>query len=258
LFVYYTSCKLRSTPKKTGILIAIAPRVTKIFVMRKLIIIGLFSILLPNLQAQNEQQKVQEADDFSLPNAANTINGVGMEVSLSDYNNVKGYIVVFTSNICPHSQAYEERVIALHQKYAMQGYPVIAINPNRGDINPGESFDQMKLRAKEKNYPFAYLQDTTQSIAMRLGAEYTTQAFVIQKKADKNIVRYVGAIDDNTWESSKVSLRYVADAVDSLLKSELPNLKFAQTQGCQILWKKEFAAVFSSADILSTKRRKGN
>lgn len=227
--------------------------------MRKLIVIALISTLLPNVNAQNGYQTGQEINDFHLPNAANTMNGVGIEVSLSDYNNVKGYIVVFTANACPFSEAYEDRITALHRKYAMKGYPVIAINP-ANDINPEESFEQMKLRAKEKNYPFAYLQDTTQHIAMKLGATHVVQAFVIQKKKDKNIVRYVGAIDDNTWEAAQVDIQYVADAVDRLLKGALPNRKLTPSEGCEIQWKKELAAeqLTTDADILPVKRRRKN
>ena len=226
--------------------------------MRKLIVIALISTLIPNLNAQNRYQTGQEIKDFSLTNAANTINGVDMEVSLSDYNNVKGYIIVFTDNTCPFSEAYEDRIIALHRKYAMKGYPVIAINPAK-DIRPEESFEQMKLRAKEKNYPFAYLQDTTQHVAMKLGATHVAQAFVIQKKKDKNIIRYTGLIDNNTWEAARVDIQYVANAVDHLLKGELPNRKQTLSEGCEIQWKKDLAADLSTeADMLPVKRRKRN
>ncbi len=226
--------------------------------MRKFIIIVLISTLIPNLNAQNGYQTGQEIKDFSLINAANTMNGVGMQVGLSDYNNVKGYIVVFTGNACPFAEVYEDRIVALHRKYAMQGYPVIAINP-ANDINPEESLEQMKLRAKEKNYPFAYLQDTTQHVAVQLGATHIAQAFVIQKKKDKNIIRYAGAIDNNTWEAAQVDIQYVANAVDHLLKGGLPNRKLTLSEGCEIQWKKELAAELTTdADILPVKRRKGS
>lgn len=236
----------------------LTPKVTNFFAMRKLIIVALISTLLPNLNAQNGYQTGQEISDFHLPNAANTMNGIGMDVSLSDYNNVKGYIIVFTDNTCPFSEAYEDRIVALHRKYAMKGYPVIAINP-ANDINPEESFEQMKLHAKEKNYPFAYLQDTTQHIAMKLGATHVAQAFVIQKKKDKNIIRYAGAIDDNTWEAAQVGIQYIADAVDHLLKGALPNRKQTLSEGCEIQWKKDIAAELTTdADLLPVKRRKRN
>src|SRR6187455_504953 len=76
-----------------------------------------------------------KAADFKLKNVD------GKMVSLADYPNAKGFIVVFTCNHCPFAQAYEERILALDKKYAAKGYPVIAINPNDKEIVPDDSFE---------------------------------------------------------------------------------------------------------------------
>ncbi len=85
------------------------------------------------------------------------------EVSLSDYMDQKGVIVVFTCNPCPFANAYEQRIIQLHNKYADQGFPVIAINPNDEKLSPEDSMEKMKIRAEEKEYPFPYLKDECRS-----------------------------------------------------------------------------------------------
>lgn len=54
----------------------------------------------------------------------------GKMVSLTNYDNAEGYIVVFTSNTCPYSEMYEQRIIDLHKKFAAKGFPLIAINSN--------------------------------------------------------------------------------------------------------------------------------
>ena len=64
------------------------------------------------------------ATDFSLKNIDDSM------VSLQDYKEAKGFIVIFTCNHCPYSVAYEDRIIALDGKFKEKGYPVIAINPN--------------------------------------------------------------------------------------------------------------------------------
>ena len=92
-----------------------------------------------------------KAPDFSLPSVD------GKEISFASFPEAKGYIVVFTCNTCPVAKKYEERIINLHKKYAPLGYPVIAINPNDPDVVSGDSFDEMKARAKSKQYPFPYL-----------------------------------------------------------------------------------------------------
>ena len=84
------------------------------------------------------------AKDFSLKNVD------GKMVSLSSYKDAKGVIVVFTCNHCPYAKLYEQRIIDLHKKYASQGYPVIAINPNDPVKQPDDSFENMQKRAKEK------------------------------------------------------------------------------------------------------------
>src|SRR5262245_46516103 len=78
------------------------------------------------------------AKDFKLKNVD------GKNVSLSDYKTAKGFIVVFTCNHCPYAQAYEQRIIELHKKYNVAGYPVIAINPNDKDREPADSYENMQ------------------------------------------------------------------------------------------------------------------
>ena len=75
------------------------------------------------------------------------------EVSLSDYLDQKGVIVVFTCNPCPFANAYEQRIIQLHTKYADQGFPVLAINSNDESLSPEDSMDKMKIRARRKGIP---------------------------------------------------------------------------------------------------------
>ena len=82
-------------------------------------------------------------EDFSLLNTDNSM------VSLSDYKDVKGFIIIFTCNTCPYSVANEDRIIDLDRKYKKRGFPVIAINPNDPIAVPNESFEKMKVRVKK-------------------------------------------------------------------------------------------------------------
>ncbi len=168
------------------------------------------------------------ATDFKLKNVDNKM------VSLSDYKNAKGYIVIFTCNHCPYAKAYQDRIIALNNKYAAKGYPVIAINPNDPKLVPDDSFEAMQVRAKEKGFTFPYLFDDGQKIFPQYGATKTPHVYVLQKEKGKNIVRYIGAIDDNYANANDVSHKYVETAVDDLLAGK----PIAQTTtlaiGCSI------------------------
>lgn len=168
------------------------------------------------------------ARDFSLKNVD------GKMVALADQKDVKGYIVVFTCNHCPYAMAYEDRVIALHKKYASQGFPVIAINSNDKTIAPADSYVNMQKRVKEKSIPYAYLYDETQEIAKTYGATRTPHVFVLD---ENRVVRYIGAIDDNSEEPSEVKEKYVENAVDALLAGKEVPVKQTKAIGCGIKWK---------------------
>lgn len=169
-----------------------------------------------------------EATDFKLKNID------GKMVSLADYDNAKGFIVVFTCNTCPYSVLYEDRIIALDKKYKDQGYPVIAINPNDPEAQNGDSFDLMQVRAKEKGFTFPYLVDEGQKIYPQYGATRTPHVFVLEKQGNKNIVQYIGAIDDNSRNPNAVKEKFVEDAVDALLLGDKPVKKNTKAIGCTI------------------------
>jgi len=168
------------------------------------------------------------ATDFSLKN----ING--KKVSLKDFTSAKGFIVVFTCNHCPYAQAYEDRVLALDKKFKAKGYPVIAINPNNPDKVAEDSFENMQKRAKEKKYSFPYLLDEGQKIYPQYGATKTPHVYVLQKTANGNVVKYIGAIDDNYEDGKLAKKHYVEDAVNALLAGKEVPVKETKAIGCSI------------------------
>ncbi len=151
------------------------------------------------------------AEDFSLKNVD------GKMVSLSDFKEARGFILVFTCNSCPVSVANEDRIIALDRKYKSRGYPVIAINPNNPETSPGDSYEKMKVRAREKGFTFPYLLDEGQKIYPKYGASRTPHAFVLQKEDEDFIVRYIGSIDNSARSPGAVTTRYVENAVEELI-----------------------------------------
>lgn len=168
------------------------------------------------------------AEDFSLKN----VNG--KMVSMKDYKDAKGFIVIFTCNHCPYAVAYEDRIIALDKKYSKLGYPVIAINPNNPEKQKEDSYDLMKVRAKEKGFTFPYLFDEGQKIYPKFGATKTPHVYVIQKTGKTNVVQYIGAIDDNYEDEKAVKQAYVQDAVDALLKGSDVPVRQTKAIGCSI------------------------
>jgi peroxiredoxin len=174
-----------------------------------------------------------KAIDFKLKNID------GKMVSLSDYKDAKGMIVIFTCNHCPFSIAYEDRIIALHNKYAEQGYPVVAINSNDPVSYPDDSYEKMQERAKEKSFPFAYIFDETQEYAKKYGALKTPHVYILKKQKKNLVVSYIGAIDDNSDDETAVTTKYAENALDELLAGKKVSTPITKAIGCGIKWKKK-------------------
>lgn len=155
-------------------------------------------------------------------------------MSLGDYKDAKGFIVIFTCNHCPYSVAYEDRIIDLDKKYKSKGYPVIAINPNNPKSYPDDSFDNMKIRAKDKGFTFPYLFDDGQKIYPQYGAMKTPHVYILQKTNKGNEVKYIGAIDNNYKDAGSANKKYVEDAVDALLEGKEVSVKTTKAIGCSI------------------------
>lgn len=180
------------------------------------------------------------AEDFTLKNVT------GEYVSLSDYKDVKGVIVVFTCNHCPFAQLYEQRIIDLHKNYAPKGYPVVAINPNSPIVMPDDSYEKMQERAKAKHYPFAYLFDEHQTVYPKFGATRTPHVFLLD---ETRAVRYIGSIDNNAEAPGPTTQRFLENAIEALMRGENPNPSSTKSVGCTI---KKAPKVVSPAPQTST------
>jgi peroxiredoxin len=172
------------------------------------------------------------AVDFNLKNID------GKMVSLADYKDAKGVIVIFTCNHCPYSKAYEDRIVSLDKKYKKVGFPVVAINPNDGNEHPEDSFDNMKKRAKEKGFTFPYLVDESQQIATSYGAVRTPHVFLLKRSDGQFKVAYIGAIDNDTENTNDKKEKYLENAIAAVQKGATPDPATTKAIGCTIKWKK--------------------
>jgi peroxiredoxin len=199
--------------------------------MKKLIMV-LLVVISGIAKAQTSYKIGDIATDFNLKNVDNKM------ISMANYKEAKGFFVIFHCNQCPYSKAYENRIIALNAKYASKGLPVITINPNDPAINPEDSFEKMKIRAKQEKYTFPYLVDDTQEIAKAYGAKATPHVYLLKKTDEGLVVSYTGAIDNDTENVNDAKIKYAENAADALLAGK--EIELAQTKaiGCSIKWKK--------------------
>jgi peroxiredoxin len=187
-----------------------------------------FAAVLTNDSVDSGYDIGDIATDFNLENID------GKFVSLSNFNNAKGFIIVFTCNTCPYAVLYEDRIEALNKKYASQGYPLIAIMPNNVQTKPGDSMKSMQQRAIDKGFTFPYLIDAGQKIYPQYGATKTPHVYILESTTRGPVVRYIGGIDDNYKDATLVKTNYVEDAIEALKKGNLIKQTTTKAIGCSI------------------------
>ncbi len=198
-----------------------------LIVLTLLLVVSAFAITQIDT-FENGYEVGDVATDFKLKNVDGTF------VSLSDFEEAKGFIVVFTCNTCPFAIANEDRIIALDRQFKDKGYPVVAINPNNPEVQPGDSFAAMQERAKAKGFTFPYLLDEGQEIYPQYGATKTPHVYILEKEGGQLLVRYIGAIDDSARDASTVTKRFVEDAVEALLAGKPVAPSTTKAIGCSI------------------------
>ena len=196
--------------------------------MKKTVLTLLFGLMILPLAMGQGYDIGDKAMNFKLKNVD------GSTVSLSDYEDEKGVIVIFTCNHCPYAQAWENRIIQIDKQFDPKGYPVVAIQPNDPKLQPEDSFENMKKRAKEKGYTFPYLIDETQEVYRTYGATKTPHVYLLENESNGFVVRYIGAIDDNYKDADQVKEKYLASAVNALLNDNQPSPQKTKAIGCSI------------------------
>jgi len=177
------------------------------------------------------------APDFSLPGVD------GKTYTLQSFKNAKVLAIVFMCNHCPSSQAYEDRIMKLTSDYATKGVTVIGINPNNpasirldelGYTDLGDTFDEMKIRAKDKNFNFPYLFDgETEVASKKYGPIATPHIFIFDK--DRKL-RYQGRIDDMENPRKTPHNFDARNAIDALLDNKEVPVATTKVFGCSIKW----------------------
>lgn len=197
--------------------------------MKRFIIPFLFTLLFANHALAQGYEVGEKAADFKLKNTD------GKMVSMKDYQDAKGFVIVFMDNRCPTSKEYEDLIIKLDTKYKGAGFPFIGINPSDPEVYPKESFGHMVTRAEKKGFTFPYLVDADQEVMRAYRPIFIPQAYLLEKVGQEFFVRYIGAIDiiNQTGRKDK-KLHYLSNAIDALLEGNKPDPNYYKSGGCRI------------------------
>jgi peroxiredoxin len=167
------------------------------------------------------------APDFALPGVD------GRTYRLVDFAKDPFLLVVFWCNHCPYVQAWEGRMIAIGTAYGAKGVRIILINSNDARAYPEDSFDAMARRAREKRYPFPYVQDESQEVAHAYGALVTPHPMLFD--AQRRLL-FQGKIDNDHQHAERATDHYLARALDQALAGEAVRPNELPVQGCTVKW----------------------
>ena len=168
-----------------------------------------------------------QAPDFDLPGVD------GKNYSLASFKPAKVLVVVFSCNHCPAVIGSQDRMIQLYKDYAGRGVAMVAINSNEDQNHPDDSFDKMKLRAREKGFAFPYVRDESQDAAKAYGALRTPHYYVFDAQRR---LRYTGRMDNNPYDATKATQHDLRAALDALLAGKEPELALTNPIGCNVKW----------------------
>ena len=208
------------------------------FALLFLLCLQLLYFSLPAFAADHPTLAIgAKAPGFNLPGID------GKNYTLESFKDARILVIAFICNHCPTSQAYEERLIKLTSDYAGKGVKLVAINPNNpaslrydelGWSDVGDSFEDMKVRAKEKQFNFSYLYDGEKQItANKYGPVSTPHVFIFDTH---RILRYNGRIDDTENPQKTPRSQDARNAIEALLHHEEVPVTVTKIFGCSIKW----------------------
>jgi len=169
----------------------------------------------------------ESAPDFDLPGVD------GKNYSLASFEDAPVLVVVFSCNHCPYVVGSVDRMIRFANDYAARGVAMVVINANETENHPTDSFEHMVEIARDKDFPFPYLRDDSQEVALAYGALRTPHYYVFDSERK---LRYTGRMDDNPRNPGQETTQELRDAVDAILEGRTPPVELTNPIGCNVKW----------------------
>ncbi len=168
----------------------------------------------------------EKAPGFELPATD------GNTYKLEDFKE-KYLVIFFTCNHCPYVIGSDEVTRKTAEKYEGKGVRFVAINSNSKNTYPEDDFDHMVARMKEHNFPWKYLYDESQEVALAYGALRTPHFFVFNE--DRELV-YTGRGVDNPKDSSRIQVNDLDRTLDELTSGKEISVNVTNPIGCNVKW----------------------
>lgn len=169
----------------------------------------------------------EKAIDFSLPATD------GRTYSLDSFEDAKYLVVFFTCNHCPYVLGSDEVTRKTAERFKNAGVKFVGINSNSKNTYPEDDFEHMVARMNEHQFPWKYLYDESQEIALAYGALRTPHFYVFDE--NRKLV-YTGRGVDNPKDASKITVNDLARTLEELTHSKKISVPVTNPIGCNVKW----------------------
>ena len=169
----------------------------------------------------------EKAPGFKLPATD------GKTYSLEDFNDAKFLVVFFTCNHCPYVIGSDEVTRQTAEKYADKGVKFVGINSNSANTYQDDDFEHMVKRMKKHQFPWVYLHDESQEVALAYGALRTPHFYVFD---ENRVLQYVGRGVDQPRDTSRMTINNLDRTLDELTSGSEVSTKVTNPIGCNVKW----------------------
>ena len=168
----------------------------------------------------------QKAPEFNL------ISTSYENVCLSSFDS-KFLVIFFTCNHCPYVTGSDEVTRQTANKFKDKDVSFIAINSNSANTYQEDSFENMVLRMEEYKFPWVYLHDSDQEIALKYGALKTPHFYVFNEQRE---LVYTGRGVDSPLDANKIKINNLELVLDELTSNTLISIPITNPIGCSVKW----------------------
>ncbi len=168
-----------------------------------------------------------KAPDFKLPATDDKT------YQLSDFNDANTLVIFFTCNHCPFVLGSDEVTRKTAERFISQGVKFIGINSNSANTHPNDDFEHMVERMNEEKFPWLYLRDESQEVALAYGALRTPHFYVFDQ--DRKLV-YTGRGVDNPRDASEITVNDLENALEEHVIGKRVSTPLTNPIGCNVKW----------------------
>lgn len=170
----------------------------------------------------------QRLDDFGLQDVVS-----GKNFSLTNHKSATAIVLIFTTNTCPFSKLYEDRIIELVHQFRSKNIQFALVNPYAGSIE-GEEVAEMINKSQTKMQSLPYLADKDQELTQSLNISKIPEAVVITSVPSGFTIAYRGAIDNNPQLPHSASQKYLENALLSVSEKKEVSPTSTRPVGCNV------------------------